>query len=71
MDGYFSNVFCSPLYALLYALLRSILPFQVKKLVEMDMTLKKQSKPQILIFHTHGASEAFINSRAGKKELQL
>lgn len=42
--------------------------FQVKKLVEMDMTLKKQSKPQILIFHTHGASEAFINSRAGKKE---
>lgn len=42
--------------------------FQVKKLVEMDLTMKKQSKPQILIFHTHGASEAFIDSRAGKKE---
>jgi len=42
--------------------------FQVKKLVGMDLTLKKQSKPQILIFHTHGASEAFIDSMAGKKE---
>lgn len=42
--------------------------FQVKKLVDMDLTLKKESKPQILIFHTHGASEAFIDSRAGKKE---
>lgn len=42
--------------------------FQVKKLVEMDLTLKKESKPQILIFHTHGASEAFIDSKAGRKE---
>lgn len=42
--------------------------FQVKKLVEMDLTIKKESKPQILIFHTHGASEAFIDSKEGKKE---
>lgn len=42
--------------------------FQVEKLLHMDLTLKKEKKPQILIFHTHGASEAFIDSRSGKKE---
>lgn len=43
--------------------------FNVKTLLEKDMTLKKsKSKPQILIFHTHGASEAFIDSREGKQE---
>lgn len=42
--------------------------FQVKKLLSMDMTLKKKDEPQILIFHTHGASEAFADSRAGKQE---
>lgn len=42
--------------------------FQAKKLLNMDLTLKKESKPQILIFHTHGASEAFIDSKEGKKE---
>ncbi len=42
--------------------------FQAKDLIQMDLTLKKKKKPQILIFHTHGASEAFIDSRSGKKE---
>ena len=30
--------------------------FQVKKLLTMDLTLKQEKKPQILIIHTHGAS---------------
>lgn len=42
--------------------------FQVGKLLTLDMKLNKVKKPQILIFHTHGASEAFIDSRKGKKE---
>lgn len=42
--------------------------FQVKTLLNMDMKLKKENKPQILIFHTHGGSEAFVDSRKGKKE---
>lgn len=42
--------------------------FQVGKLLTMDMTVKKVKKPQILIFHTHGASESFIDSRKGKKD---
>ena len=42
--------------------------FQVKELLHKNMKLKKEKKPQILIFHTHGGSEAFIDSRKGKKE---
>lgn len=42
--------------------------FQVKTLLHKNLTLKKEKKPQILIFHTHGASEAFIDSRKGKQE---
>lgn len=42
--------------------------FQVKNLLHKDMKIKKAKKPQILIFHTHGASEAFIDSRKGKQE---
>lgn len=42
--------------------------FQVKELLNMDLTVKKKKEPQILILHTHGASEAFIDSRKGKKE---
>lgn len=42
--------------------------FQVKALLNMDLRLKKENRPQILIFHTHGGSEAFIDSRAGNKE---
>lgn len=42
--------------------------FDVDKLLEMDCTIKKSSAPQILIFHTHGASEYFKDSRQGNKE---
>lgn len=42
--------------------------FQVDRLLNMDMTMQKKKEPQILIYHTHGASEAFIDSKAGKKE---
>lgn len=42
--------------------------FQVKKMLTMDLALKKQDKPQILILHTHGASEAFIDSKKGTED---
>ncbi len=41
--------------------------FNVEKLLSKDVTMKKSNKPQILIFHTHGASEAFIDSKKGKQ----
>lgn len=41
--------------------------FNVEKLLSKDVTLKKSKNPQILIFHTHGASESFIDSKKGKK----
>ena len=41
--------------------------FQVKKLLEKDVTMKKRKKPQILIYHTHGGSESFVDSEPGKK----
>lgn len=38
--------------------------FDVSKLLNQDLTLKKKTgKKQILIYHTHGASEAFQDSR--------
>lgn len=43
--------------------------FPVKELLERDMTMKKKSgKKQILIYHTHGASEYFSDSKNGKVE---
>lgn len=42
--------------------------FQVDKLLGKDMTMEKKKNPQILIYHTHGASEAFSDSRKGKEE---
>lgn len=42
--------------------------FQVKKLLTMDLRLKQEKKPQILIIHTHGASEAFKDSKNGKED---
>lgn len=42
--------------------------FRVSELLSMDLTLPKKKKPQILIFHTHAASERFCDSRKGKKE---
>ena len=41
--------------------------FNTGKLLNMELSIKKSKKPQILIFHTHGASEAFANSRKNKK----
>lgn len=43
--------------------------FPVKELLERNMTMKKKSgKKQILIYHTHGASEYFADSKNGKIE---
>jgi stage II sporulation protein P len=43
--------------------------FPVKELLERDMTIKnKKGKKQILIYHTHGASEYFSDSKSGKIE---
>ena len=40
--------------------------FNVKKLLSSDLRIKRNSnKPQILIFHTHGGSEAFCDSKSG------
>lgn len=40
--------------------------FNVKKLLSADLRIKMNNKkPQILIFHTHGGSEAFCDSKAG------
>lgn len=41
--------------------------FNVEKLLSKDVTIKKSEEPQILIYHTHGASEAFIDSKKGRK----
>ncbi len=41
--------------------------FNVEKLLSKDVTMKKSEEPQILIFHTHAASEAFIDSRKGRQ----
>lgn len=41
--------------------------FDVEKMLTRNMTMKqKQGKKQILIYHTHGATEAFEDSRKGK-----
>ncbi len=43
--------------------------FNVNKLLNSDMTMKKKKgKYQILIYHTHGATEYFKDSKVGKKE---
>lgn len=39
--------------------------FDVDTFLQMDLRIKKKNKPQILIFHTHGASEAFADSAPG------
>lgn len=41
--------------------------FPVKKMLSKDFSIKKKEKPQILIFHTHGGTESFSDSRAGVK----
>lgn len=43
--------------------------FNVSRLLNQDLTLKKKKgKKQILIYHTHGASEAFKDSKKGVVE---
>lgn len=43
--------------------------FNVRELLNKDLTMKKKkSKKQILIYHTHGASEAFRDSKKGVVE---
>lgn len=42
--------------------------FDVEALLNTNLSLKKQNEPQILIFHTHGASESFRDSKPGSKE---
>ncbi len=41
--------------------------FEVKKLLERDMTMEKSDEPQILIYHTHGATEGFNSDSTGKE----
>ena len=42
--------------------------FPVDEMLKRNMTLKqKPGKKQILIYHTHGASEAFVDSQKGKE----
>lgn len=40
--------------------------FQVSTLLNKSLTMKQEKKPQILIYHTHGASEGFVDSKQGK-----
>lgn len=43
--------------------------FNVEKLLKKDCSIKQNSdKPQILIYHTHGASEAFADSDGSKQD---
>lgn len=43
--------------------------FHVKQMLQENMKMaKKNGKKQILIYHTHGASEGFCDSRSGKVE---
>ena len=41
--------------------------FDIQTLLNYDLTIEKEEKPQILIFHTHG-SEGYADSRSGETE---
>ena len=41
--------------------------FDVEALLNTNLSMKKTSEPQIYIFHTHGASEHFTDSKPGDK----
>lgn len=41
--------------------------FDAKKFLEMKLAIEPSEKPQILIYHTHGASESFADSKKGDK----
>ncbi len=42
--------------------------FNVEKMLSRDYTIKKKKEPQILIYHTHAASESFAGSTPGVME---
>lgn len=42
--------------------------FHVDKMLNRDFSIPESKKPQILIFHTHGASESFCDSKKGRTE---
>ncbi len=42
--------------------------FNIKKMITEDFSIKKIEAPQILIYHTHGASESFVDSQEGNKD---
>ncbi len=42
--------------------------FNVEKMLSKDFKINKTDKPQILIYHTHGASESFKGSKEGVVE---
>lgn len=42
--------------------------FKVKRMLNADFTITKENAPQILIYHTHGASESFEGSKSGVSE---
>jgi stage II sporulation protein P len=42
--------------------------FDVDALLHTNVTMKKKNEPQILIYHTHGGTEAFADSKSGKTE---
>lgn len=42
--------------------------FDVESLLNTKLTMKKKDEPQILIFHTHGASERFADSNPNDKK---
>lgn len=40
--------------------------FNVKEFLEKDFSITKEEKPQILIYHTHGGTEQFLNGKGEK-----
>lgn len=42
--------------------------FKVEKMLTRDFSIEKSPEPQILIYHTHGASESFSGSNPSKPE---
>lgn len=42
--------------------------FDVRKMLNKDFHMEKSDKPQILIYHTHGGTESFADSKEGVKE---
>ena len=40
----------------------------LKKMINKDFSIKKDNAPQILIYHTHGGTESFVDSEEGNKD---